>query len=358
MEVQIREEDAKRQFRTAEVLFGRSSRAHPEHVYTSYYRFGRQPARLRVVGKKLAAHVSLPFSHLRMDERTDEWPQLAIDLWDESETGIHRSSDSVIGGPGWYTYTEISSSGRFLTQRLPNTCVCFDRMQQRIVGSIAWGERIFTYEKAKPLARLLVQWYNDRGVHVVHSGLVSLQRQGVVLAGRSGSGKSTVALACLLAGFEFLSEDFTGLEQQEDGTFLGHSLYNSVFLSRDHSRWFPDLAPHAVNSGPSCEQKCAFLLAELFPERLRRAVPIRAILTTRVADGGPSRVRPASKSQALLVLGSSSLLQVPSYGSRRKGFDLIARLIERIPCYSLILGQDLPFVPRLVEEVVAQVPQP
>lgn len=41
----------------------------------------------------------------------------------------------------------------------------------------------------------------------LHAGCVGIDGRGVLLMGPSGAGKSTVALHCLLDGFEFLSED-------------------------------------------------------------------------------------------------------------------------------------------------------
>src|SRR4051812_11787740 len=46
----------------------------------------------------------------------------------------------------------------------------------------------------------------------LHAACVGREGRGVLLMGESGAGKSTVALLCLLAGFEFLSEDSVFVE--------------------------------------------------------------------------------------------------------------------------------------------------
>lgn len=46
-----------------------------------------------------------------------------------------------------------------------------------------------------------------QGLVPLHAACVGLDGRGILLMGPSGAGKSTVALQCLLEGFEFLSED-------------------------------------------------------------------------------------------------------------------------------------------------------
>ena len=95
------------------------------------------------------------------------------------------------------------------------------------IGTIAWNKQISVYERAKPMARLLLEWCNDHGRQVIHAGLVAYQGQGILFAGKSGSGKSTSSLACLCGEFNYLGEDYASLPRLLDGSFLGHSLDNS-----------------------------------------------------------------------------------------------------------------------------------
>ena len=172
----------------------------------------------------------------------------------------------------------------------------------------------------------------------------------MLIAGQSGTGKSTSALACLFAGFKYLSEDFVGLERLHDGSFIGHSLYNSAFLETKHLERFPYLGPHVMR-GMAHEKKSVVILSNVFPERLERAVPIRFLLLTSVVDSPETRILAAGKSRALMALGLSSILKFPSPGAR--GFDRLAQLVEQVPCYDLELGRDLNSTPRRLKELLA-----
>jgi hypothetical protein len=193
----------------------------------------------------------------------------------------------------------------------------------------------------------LLEWHNDRGIQIIHGGLIARKRRGVLLVGKSGSGKSTTTLACVCDGFNYLSEDYVGLERSPEGSFIGHSLYNSVFLKSDHLTRFRRLLPYAVKGRPPQEEKSVVILSQVFPERLERAVPIHAVLIPRLAGASQPRIYPAPKGQALLSLGPSSLLQIPSRGAR--GFEKLAQLIERVPCYWLDLGGELEAIPRCID---------
>jgi hypothetical protein len=340
-------------FANMQAEFEEAAAKHPDAVHESFYIFGGQSVRMRVVGSELAKHIVRPFAHLRMTEPRPLKPQLAIDLWDD-KTNLNRPVDLAYEDLCWTETTVESADDRFLGQRLPHTFSCLDREANHIVGSIAWHDRIFIYERAKPLARLLLRWHNDKHIQIIHTGLVARNGAGILFVGKSGSGKSTSSLVCISAGFDYLSEDYVGLEECPDGSFVGHSLYNSVFVQTSHLARFEELVPCAIKGRLPHEEKSVIILSQIFPERLKRTVPIRALALPRVAHATKTEFRPASKGEALLALGPSSLLQIPNRGLGTHGFDKLAQLVRRVPCYWLDVGSDLGSLAPRVEELLSQ----
>jgi hypothetical protein len=241
---------------------------------------------------------------------------------------------------------------RFVANKLPNTLAYYDRRSRRIIGSIVWHDRIFIYERAKPLARLLLEWHNDRNVQIIHAGFVSKDGQGILFAGKSGSGKSTTSVACICGGLHFLSEDYLGVKRQTDGSFTGYSLYNSVFLNTNHSTRFPKILPYIINGRPPHEEKSAIILSKVFPERLESLAPIRVLALLRVLGKGGPIIKAASKAEALLALGPSSLLQIPSRGNR--AFEKLTEVVEQVPSYWLEVAGDLESIPHCVQELLGK----
>lgn len=354
MNIAVTEGAASRQFKAMQSAFEQAVERNAASFTEWSYTVGGRHVRIRIVGREFGKHVTQPFSHLRSDALAAVDPNLTIDLWDENETNIRCRVSTPNGNAEWKKITAISSDGRFVGQQRPNSLSCYNREAGRIINSVAWGDQLTIYERGKPLDRPLLEWHNDQHIQVIHAGLVSRHHQGVLFAGKSGSGKSTAALACLFAGFDFLSEDFVGLESLPDGSFLGHSIYNSVFLKNDQLRRFPSLGPYVMKGMPH-EEKSFVILSQILPERLGRAAPIRALVLPRVVDIREPRLRPASKGEALLALGPSSFLQIPNKGLGVRGFDKMARLVERVPCYRLEVGSDLQEIPRCIEELLAAV---
>lgn len=340
-------------FKNMRAEFDEAAAKTPHQVRESFFVFGGRSVRVRVVGHDLTEHFVRPFSHLQANGRCAQPPQLTIDLWDD-ENNRDRMVAATENDLGWTESTVQSSDDRFIGQRLPHTFSCLDREANHIVATIAWHDRIFIYERAKPLARLLLKWHNDQDVQVIHTGLVASDGKGVLFAGKSGAGKSTSSLVCICAGFDYLSEDYVGLECREDGSFVGHSLYNSVFVETTHLARFTELIPYAIKGRPPHELKSVIILSQVFPERLIRFVPIRALALLRVANIPKSRFRPASKGEALLALGPSSLLQIPNRKLGVPGFKKLAQLVESVPCYWLEVGEDLRATPNCVRELLAE----
>ena len=133
-----------------------------------------------------------------------------------------------------------------------------------------------------------------------------------------------------------------------------HSLYNSVFLKVSDATRFPSLAPF-VTKGSRHEEKCAVVLSRVFPERLTRTAVIRVLVLPRIVDSANPKFYSATRGEALLALGPSSLLQIPSRRLGLRGFAKLAQLVERVPCYWLELGRDLGSIPQCVEEILGEV---
>jgi hypothetical protein len=169
-----------------------------------------------------------------------------------------------------------------------------------------------------------------------------------------GAGKSTSAVACLGADFDYLGDDYIGLQACKDGAFVGHSLYNSTWLEPDHMARFPFLPPHAIHGKNPSEDKSLVLLSQVFPNRLARFASIRVLALPRVSNGSGTRFRPASKAEVLLALIPNSLFTpIPRPGPH--GFQRLAQLVDEVPRYWLDLGQDLTEIPKRVAELLAEV---
>jgi hypothetical protein len=320
----------------------------PNGLHERHYVLSGRVARVRVVGDELAQLLHLPFAHLEVD--ADPSPALAIDLWDPVATGVDAPKTSLEAiDPAMRPAVAVTSDGRLVGHRLLNTLTWLDRRASTITGAVDLSRRLTLFETGRPLYFPLMLWLRDRRVQFVHAGLVAKGGDGLVLCGQGGSGKSTTTLLCLDAGFDFLGDDYVGLERRGGG-FVGHSLFCSTYLDPAGLERFPDLDAHAVHGTTTEEDKSVVLVSQVWPARLAASARIRAVLLPEVSGESTTRIEKASRGYALRRAAPSSILQL--LAPEPSSLGRISALVETTPCYRVALGRDRERIPVLLDELL------
>jgi hypothetical protein len=138
---------------------------------------------------------------------------------------------------------------------------------------------------------------------------------------------------------------------------MGHGLFASPMLEADGLGRFAELAPYVLQSQYPAQRKQLVLLSQIFPQRIVRCAPIRAVAVPIVTDRRQTQIRPAAKGETLMALAPSSLmLGIESSGAG--GFNKLAQLVDQVDCYWLELGSDIGSTPRCVEEILSRAGEP
>ena len=111
-------------------------------------------------------------------------------------------------------------------------------------------------------ATLLVQ----RAFAILHGALVVRNGKGVMLAGDSFAGKSTLAYACARAGWTYVSDDSVHLVRGRNDRYALGNPY-SIRFRRDAPELFPELADRLVTIRPNGK-----VAIELFTRDLEMAI--------------------------------------------------------------------------------------
>lgn len=340
-------------FEAASGAFERARTAAPEQTHEARRVVAGVPVTLRVAGRELFETLDPPLSHLPATEHPARASHpLRIDLWDQAATGVRAPLPPLPDGLGPYGLACASEDGRYVADVRAQSGAVLDRTAGRIVGSALSADRLYLDERARPLHRLLSVWLAGAGILFVHAGLVARDEHGVLLTGAGGSGKSTTSILCLRHGFQFLGDDFIGLEMPSRREAVGHSLYGTSVVGLEHLRRFPEFEAHAQAPHHAGEDKSLILLNRLYGDRMVRHARIRAIVLVRVADRERTSSRPASKREAMLWLAPSSLMLLTGAGPR--AIDVLARLVECTPCRWLELGRDMESIPDRVADVLTE----
>jgi hypothetical protein len=199
------------------------------------------------------------------------------------------------------------------------------------------------------LARLnLVHW---------HSAAVSLNGAGILLAGVSGSGKSTTTLNFLQAGYAFVADDEVFLEQREDGvTALGvdSSLYATdatlaMFPRLEHLKTMPQ-----VRRGQG--MKRCVPVRDLYPGPgpEREAPVVRVVLFPTVSTLERTELSPLSAGEAMRRFLSHKPKEYPTLvtdapASQRR-LDTYTALATTARCFDVALGRDASTLSSSIQE--------
>ncbi len=308
----------------------------PGALVETDYRIAGYPVRLRIAGAKLAADIERSLGHLRVAGAPD--PALTIEVWDDEEVG-------PVGWTEWpddvdfYGTLTVAEDARFVLNQRQSSVMLLDRRENRITGCVRARSALFLDERARPFHRLLSIWLDDRDIQFIHAALSVVEGHGLLFVGKGGSGKSTSSVACFLAGFPFLSDDFVALEKAEEGHLVGHSLYATCLIASDHIGRFASLARIARPANHDFEPKSVVFLADHQAARFAPDTPIAAVILPKVVDRPQTTFRRAKPMEAMLALAPTSIIILP--GAAPSALDKLSELVTTAPAFWLELGHDV-----------------
>ncbi len=205
-----------------------------------------------------------------------------------------------------------------------------------LAGAVSHGR----FEDLTTLA--LAPFLRRRGIYLVHAFAASDPRTGqaLLLAGESGSGKTTTGLALLSAGWRFLANDVAGLCAR-DGIVQAVLAPGSVHVTGPTLEQFPELDSFLVR--PAIEYgthkipipRRAFLSSEV----RQGEAPVTAVCFPRVINRAHTTIAPVPRAVGLARLLSASMdrWDSPTWDGH---LELLSALAEQAQFADLLLGRD------------------
>ncbi len=306
-------------------------------VVEKRYRLAGNELELAFAGDTLVAPLTRALAHLAAAEGSGD--PLRVYAW-ESE-----STQTAIPRPPWGAdaYAEYGKIRGFFDERVQcvfqwgsRSLVMLDLERGEAIYWVAAAGQIPFYEMAAPLRLALQGWLASRGVELVHAAALGSGDRCVLLAGKSGAGKSWATLAAAAAGLGMLADDYC-LARPGAPTRIS-SLYSSAKAHAEAVERLPFLAGMVSNPAREAGDKAVFFLHEHARERLVLEAELRAILIPRLG-ASESALRPASAAAGLAALAPNTVLQLPAAGART--LQRLAEIAREVPSYYLELGPEL-----------------
>ncbi|TML96871.1 MAG: serine kinase [Actinobacteria bacterium] len=284
-------------------------------------------------------------------------PSLTVHLWDSASTGAEppphpRTSPDQPPGALYHFH---EPPVRVAYQPGLETLSILDTEAGVAWHWVADALEQPSWDQACPIRQILFWWLAARGYLQVHGAAVGTAAGGVLVVGQAGSGKSTVALACLSSELLYAGDDYVAVAVDPSPSVA--SLYNSAKLEPAHvHELFPHLLPLLANADRLDTEKAVLYVHEHFPEQTTAAFPLSAVLVPRLR---PARREPqiaeASRATAFAALAPSTIFQLHTAGADELA--TMSRLVARLPCYELEVGSDLSAIPATVVDLLSMLRQ-
>lgn len=186
------------------------------------------------------------------------------------------------------------------------------------------------YEYAAPLRWLFDDLAERRGLSTLHAAAVGLGGYGILLAGAGGAGKSTLALAALGEGFDYVGDDYCLLSHADPEVFALYSTAKWDKEARIKPGWLTTDALYALQC--KAAKNVAFL-EKIRPEKLADRLTITAIVLPAIGGTLKPMLEAVAPPVALRALSASSLAQ--SEAGAPALVAALAKLVKSAPAYRL-----------------------
>lgn len=304
---------------------------------THHWTVADRAVNLTLAGEEMA-FLTRPLEH--HEPHIESTPDLSIYAW------AGPAGDPLTAIP-WRQESQEDSVGlsteRFrINYHEPSSLLCmWDRQDKK---AIYWAPRAANlpfWEIASPFRILYHWWAQSWGGQVAHAAAVGVDGHGLLLIGKSGSGKSTAALTCLRQGLDFVGDDYILLTT--DPMPQAHSLYSSAKMHDETlEKFFPDWTVYVgARVGP--EAKGVLFLRDLPGIRLRSTLKLLGIVAPQRTDDIFPTITPASPGSAWLALVPSTVFQLPD--CRQNTMAFFSAFMRRMQNYSLKTGRDPECIP-------------
>ena len=175
------------------------------------------------------------------------------------------------------------------------------------------------------------------GKFVTHAGCVRLAGKTWLLVAETGSGKTTTTVALTECGGAFLGDDWV-LLSKGDGAVLAHKFPCWIGFRRTSMKWFASLSPQCEPAIDGSE-KIELNPISAWPDRVPDSTHVDGVLFPKISGQARSRLEKMGKTEALHLLATENVAMVTA-DLAEAHFDLLADLVDSVPCYQLHLGED------------------
>ena len=335
------------------------SKANTEDIHYSFSIANKEVT--IVFSNSLLASKLLPaFSHLKNSNLSCK--DLTIYVWDSKVSGVStpkpsfdrkESSISQNNGYGYNVRYGDINKPRFIYVDNSNPFMCFfDPIKKEAFYWYDDAKKIPFHERGTPMHTLFDWWAETQGLLLTHAGAIGNERGGVLIVGKGGQGKSTIAISSLWEDeLYYVADDYLILESFPHPKV--YSLYNTGKLNYEHlTTNLPHLLPLLDNPKTAYKEKGLFFFNKSHGSKMVSSLQLSSAILPLVTKQKLTTISPVKPMKLLIGLASSTIYQ-SSIGSAEK-LNILTSTLSSLPCYALNTGKDLTDIPKKVKRLIEQ----
>jgi hypothetical protein len=315
---------------------------------TKYYSINGHIIEISIAGDVLSNKVFPAMKALECS--ASQKISLRIGCFDSCSTGLIDESVPDIIGISNYRGTNFVSRDQtvYMQGTIEGAITICDRDTSRAFFWVPDEESFAFFEAAAPFRISLNWWAMTKGMQLLHAAAVGEGGRGVLLAGKSGSGKSTTAVACMAAGLDYAGDDHVFLDLKRSGRIYG--IYATAKLNDDMYKKLGWLPQFDTQFPKKPGEKNTWYIKE---NALSKCMDIKAVLVPSVWDSINSKIIETAPIKGLLALAPSTMLYCP--GGAKNTLDSLGQFVKSIPVYELRAGSDIKILTNTIREFIKNI---
>lgn len=297
--------------------------------------FAGSRVRLRYASERLHA-LQTPAFH-RLSTPGEVEPEITISVWETEMPALVSDWRARLAAvaPEAEAPQIVAGPMTAMVQPEVESLTLIDAEARAAWFTVPAGGRLGWWEQGSPLRPALHRLLTAPGRRLMHAAAVAVGEAGALITGPGGVGKSTLALACLEQGLDYLGEDYLVLEAGTPPR--AHLIYATAKLDARSLELLPGMREAVVSPPAEGGAKAILQLGRDWAGSVRESAAVTAIIVPDVRPGADgARLLPVPASVAVLALAPSSTLH--SHDPEGSALALAAAVARAVPAYRLELG--------------------
>lgn len=210
-----------------------------------------------------------------------------------------------------------------------------------------YGVKDLSPEEFIKEGHIFVQFLNNilktETSNLVHGAVIGYKGNGICFCARGQRGKSTLSVLSMMRGFEYVSDDYLILHENEKKELLSSPIYSIITLSPEmYNRLYDLMDGCRFVSNNARKDKYVFNIAN-FHDRFKKNYPIKLCIFPEIVSDKEPSIRPCTaeeKGRAVVQIIQSTLMQTQDL-SENWTVKKIMNMVKDYPFYKFNLCHDI-----------------